>query len=519
MFVRIILGAAMVLAAGESLAQDRGTGLKLTNDYANLPKRQTLTKNKNSLPKEISLAAYMPEPRSQGASASCVPWALGHAMASYYTRSRYEDAENTTLSPEFMYHWINQGGTCSTKISLAAGLDHLKIFGAVPDGDYKEKNDAAMCFIDKEKLSEKYGEQATPYRIEDWRRLQKGDAADGYNIAIKDAVSKGHPVAVSLPVFQGFRDLGSDVYRLTAEEKAELSDAASREAREHHAVVVIAFDDSKEQGAFLVQNSWLPWGLSESDAGRGWIDYDSAASLFSEAFLIQDLPAGGETAEFTGADIRNGVVMIAKIDKDRTAEICAHKLARRESRRHCKQKEGSNYNIENETCASVIAEKRKAAHDALDDLLASGKTTNKTYGGAKERGKCRKYRQVWLYLDLPESKLRQVKRVEYKFTHSSYKFQVNEAGKLVDAKYHEQQELLAGYPLLFYSYGCAQKFIVTAELTSGDSVEESFKMCDYFKAAIKNGVPTRIRAGDPKKCSICKRTKTLAKCQAGGMCP
>lgn len=465
-----LLCAAIFLVSFDAYSQNRSTGLKPSDEsaYAALTERELLSQKQDRFPRWVDLSFYMPPPKDQKATASCVPSTLGYSIKSYYG-ARDLDRKTTPdryFSDRFVYDYFNRSESCDTAISLSDALNFLQDTGIKRDADYEPEGEPCSV-LDRDDFLARHKSAAAPHAIEDWRRLRKaGD--QGYLPAIKDALIKRDPVAVSLPVPPSFEKLRTTVvYTLSTKEAAAI--ARNKDDLKHHALVVIGYDD--DRGALLAQNSWTDWG----ENGRGWIAYDAAARLFREAYTIQDKPTLSQSPEFSEDDLRASLTMLVdRWDKKRSVRICV--------RNKCDGREGD----------------RLARCQERETKRISGRL-NRYFGS---RGDCKRYYPTYIYLDLPRSKLQQIESVSYRFAHWSFS-EVNEAG----ADVHDKDEILLGYPHKSYLWGCAKNddSEAVATTTSGKVFTAKFNMCAHWRRAREQGLPFRALSGGEECEIICKR--------------
>lgn len=247
------------------LAWGQGMGL-LDEDPAVIAALPQIPKYRAFLPPQVDLSGWFPPAGSQGTQGSCVGWAVGYGLRSYYyNRALNRDSSIAPpFSPSFVFNRIRSqppgcdGGsrvTDALSLLVSDGVPPLSVFPYT----YQSCNSEPDNFVRKE---------AAKSKIKSYKRLDVSRPDD-----IKGALHKGHPVVIGMKVNNAFQRLdGNTVF----------SDAAPAPGEGGHAMVVAGYDESRR--AFRLFNSWGDdWG----DKGFGWVSYEAFAKRTQNAFVAE----------------------------------------------------------------------------------------------------------------------------------------------------------------------------------------------------------------------------------------
>lgn len=264
--------AALLLVTGARAQNEFGTGLVFDDDaYDKIPEKPTLlTRDYTVLPAAHSLRRYCPTPGNQGQYGTCTSWATSYAARTIAEAIRYGWNNQLTInsqafSPIFVYKQIKltdepgcENGTC-----IDDALDLLEEKGAPK---YKDFDVLCADYIPTALFA-----KAKPYVIDDYFRLfDVGASYDTKIRTVKKALSQDRPVIIGMNVPNSFYNC-KDVWT-----KTETNNNGGG-----HAMCVVAYDDNKYGGAFLIMNSWgTRWGNN----GFTWVRYHDFANNTKYAF-------------------------------------------------------------------------------------------------------------------------------------------------------------------------------------------------------------------------------------------
>ena len=228
--------------------------------YAQIPqKAELLTRSYEVLPASHSLKAYCPAIRSQGIYGTCVGWAVAYAartITEALANNWKESAQITgeAFSPTYLYSMIKDDDdrNCQEGANLQLAFEALKRMGAVKLSDF-----SANC---PSSIPADIRSKAIPYSIDNYFILfYPADSHAKKVNTTKKALSENRPVAIGMTVYDSFDNINEEVWNGTADRGAG-----------GHAMCVVAYDDNRYGGAFLLMNSW---GSSWGNGGFKWVRY------------------------------------------------------------------------------------------------------------------------------------------------------------------------------------------------------------------------------------------------------
>jgi len=236
----------------------------LLNDsaYAQLPQKPVLlTRSYDVLPNSHSLRQYCPVTRNQGTYGTCTGWATTYAartISEAITNNWLDPARITkeAFSPLFVYSLVKgeKDLGCQAGIYLGAALETLKRTGTVKYHDFNYNCTSSMSIPGELQLKARF------YTIDNYFALFSD--MDSYSKKInttKKSIAEDRPVVISMEIFNSFQKNNEEVW-------SGIKDVSGG----HHAMCVVAYDDTKYGGAFLLMNSWgKQWGMD----GFKWVKY------------------------------------------------------------------------------------------------------------------------------------------------------------------------------------------------------------------------------------------------------
>lgn len=227
----------------------------------------------------------LPEIGDQGMDGTCVGWS-----AAYYMRTAMEAGKTgignqpakiaaTAFSPGWLYGQLKPGldSGCAEGVFLEDALEVMKTKGSAflscapggCDGEYEQCD-----------------EKAANYKIADYATLfspKDGESTPEQRIsAIKTALVESHnAVLIGMLVPPSFIDEASGNWRTAAGETPD-------NAVGGHSMAVVGYDDHKNEGSFLIANSWgKAWGSN----GYTWARYADLVRFAKNAYQIYTEPA------------------------------------------------------------------------------------------------------------------------------------------------------------------------------------------------------------------------------------
>jgi hypothetical protein len=244
----------------------------------------------SNLPSSYSLEKHAPYVFNQGESGMCAAYSLALARTIVYARNNNLTNKNVisaeAFSPYYIYSKYKSAIGEKFQGGLSLYLNKLNDFGyaKMKEVEYPhyypftethlwDFSVPSYLKLDHDFIkSEKFDEINCIY-VEDTTQLGRADLVT----MIKSEIAGGKPIVFGMLLpfsFNISKDYWSDTIQIdTPEDYIEGG----------HAMTVIAYDDNRYNGAFLIQNSW---GLEVHNEGKVWIPYDVFARY---AHFIQSL--------------------------------------------------------------------------------------------------------------------------------------------------------------------------------------------------------------------------------------
>lgn len=231
------------------------------------------------LPESVSLEKFAPTPQDQGQQGSCVGWGSTYAGRTILESvATGKDPNQLAFSPAFTYNQIGLDDCQGTYIDKA--MDLMIQTGGVPYNKFPYDENSCSKQPDNYILKE-----AAQFRMKGANRLSI--SGDDYTVdinAIRENLAHKAPVVIGMSVGGSFMQEmeGESVWKPTQSDR-------SKSGFGGHCMCVIAYDDYKfkDDGAFLIQNSWGPkWG----NKGRAWISYSDFVYFTNEAYGLYPMP-------------------------------------------------------------------------------------------------------------------------------------------------------------------------------------------------------------------------------------
>ena len=256
-----------------------------------------VTRNYSSLPRSFSLKRYGPVPESQGSYGTCAGWATAFAartISESRALNRTDRAQNTdnVFSPIHAYkgHYMRMGITPTGYEGAAIPdvLDFMRDEGAVKRLAFERNADFPSITLSAFANSRRYP-------ISGYVRLFSNPrgtpgSVDERVLPVKKSLAEGKPVIIGMNTPPSFHRRGTAVWQATENPGNTYSG---------HAMCVVGYDDSKNGGAFEVQNSW---GTGWGNGGYIWIRYRDFASFVDEAYeVIESLALYSDAARFAAS--------------------------------------------------------------------------------------------------------------------------------------------------------------------------------------------------------------------------
>lgn len=234
------------------------------------------TANASEIPAVVDLTSKMPPVGNQQQKGSCVGWAFGRYMQSFYQAKDFGwdiKSSSNWNSPDFIYSLRSNYGP---GMYMYEALDILRNQGCCYES-YMPYNPDENVYIYP---SDAAFRNALNYKAQT-TNIIANDGSDATVNWLREYISKGNTAAIAIPVSYDFDSLNSynpiyDTYD-------------NYTFRGYHAICIIGYDDTKQ--AFKFINSWgTAWGLS----GYGYISYNlfNSSDFQCEPFVMSDQDTG-----------------------------------------------------------------------------------------------------------------------------------------------------------------------------------------------------------------------------------
>jgi hypothetical protein len=226
------------------------------------------------LPDSVDLAADMPPIGNQGNLGACVTWTINYAIMGYLANR--DGATGAPYAP--LYSYLRQVGA---KAGPSAGtnpgrvLEHTKTLGVDTQDDFWQGTTNYRALPTAAEIA-----NAANYKITGYTNLFNGpnQGAAGEEL-IKRALADSNPVAIGLPVYSQFDNVGTGIV-----------DTVSGPIRGAHMVAAIGYDAA----GVTIQNSW---GAGWGNAGRAKLSWNFVQKTVNSAHIVAGLTTPAEETD------------------------------------------------------------------------------------------------------------------------------------------------------------------------------------------------------------------------------
>lgn len=265
-FLSILLLIAVLVQGQHSLGlEDDETA------YDAIPLKANLTRSLYdgiNLPTSTSLKNYCPPVGNQQFN-DCVGWANSYGARSILFNQKYKRTGDkvAVFSPTYLHRSV--ATDCQSLAVTEKALGFLKEVGTLPNQLIQY---GCMENIPADSLKT----LAAAFRITEYEKLFSKDEQNAKTkiLKIKKALAEGNPVIIGMDIYKSF---------MTADGQTVWNPILGDEKMGGHAMVVVAYDDTKDGGAFEVMNSWgNDWGKN----GFIWVRYGHFATHVKRAYTM-----------------------------------------------------------------------------------------------------------------------------------------------------------------------------------------------------------------------------------------
>ena len=241
-----------------SYAQKNNLGLTKEVFDANKIAYKTFPTTRGGLPSFFSLQSYSPYPKSQDNLGSCTSWASAYCAFTIVksVESGFSVVAFDPLNLHNRLKALTNQEACSYGNLISQASLMLKNYGC-------PKFNITNCGL--ESSSKKYSDKLYNY---EYLSINTND----FKYAISQEKS---PLVIGC---KSYTDGWGNIINLT---NGTWNGQCNGKEDGNHAMVIIGYDDNKDGGAFLIQNSWgSEWG----DNGCFWMRYSDVNKVIYEAY-------------------------------------------------------------------------------------------------------------------------------------------------------------------------------------------------------------------------------------------
>ena len=255
-----------------------GKGLDFDEvSYQAVNKKAKLTRSLENTPPAASIKQYAPIPGNQSVYGTCTAWATAYcgrtiveAVKNDWTDKKFITSK--AYAPAFLFRMLSPDDeACKGGTSIALALQLVKDKGVIP---YQLLPVTCTPTLSAQQMA-----TAEEGKIKDFMRLFDSNSAENIKIqSVKKSIAEKKPVVFGMICPPSFVKTNG-TWQPTEEPNTSFGG---------HAMCVVGYDDTKDGGAFEIQNSW---GTTWGNEGYIWIKYADFAKFTKYAFEFIDLPA------------------------------------------------------------------------------------------------------------------------------------------------------------------------------------------------------------------------------------
>jgi hypothetical protein len=250
--------------------------------YQQIPLKSVLTRScYDNLPTNYSLKPNAPYPKRQEYG-TCTTWAVAYTARTILEalKNRWTDRSLITqnvFSPGFLYKYteLNRANCYGSHPSMA--IKNLYEIGVLKLADFP--TECAASPVTSVQIN-----SAAQYRIQGytrlWETVDNGNTTNRNVNTIKKSLAEANPVVIAMICPKSFHGSGirGDLWI-----PQESPDETITTEHGRHAMCVIGYDDTKDGGAFEIQNSW---GTGWGNDGYIWVRYADFQRFVYQAYEL-----------------------------------------------------------------------------------------------------------------------------------------------------------------------------------------------------------------------------------------
>ena len=246
-------------------AQNFSRGCDIDNIDTNLIQRKKFPKSRAAIPSSYSLKSYAPSIGDQGNLGSCTSWASAYCAFTIVKRIETSNTNKTPFSALNLHNRLKVSKNedpCTHGTNITNALNFLKTYGCSDDYDVCDYTSATSYYEDK---------------LYDYSYLSVNTAD------FKRSISENYPIVIAAYYYPNGWGSASNLYN------GVWNGYYSGNQDGAHAMTIIGYDDYKEGGSFLIQNSW---GSSWGSNGCFWMKYTDINKVIYNAYCLIPDPEG-----------------------------------------------------------------------------------------------------------------------------------------------------------------------------------------------------------------------------------
>ena len=275
LFITMVVLFTLPLAAN---SQSFGKGLDFDDvSYQSIDKKAKLTRSLEIIPTNGSVKQFAPTPGNQSYYGTCTAWATAYCGRTIVeaVKNNWTDKNFITskaYAPAYLFRMLSPDDeACKGGTSIALALQLIKDKGVIP---YQLLPVTCTPTLTAQQMT-----NAENGKIKDFMRLFDSNSDENIKIqSVKKSIAEKKPVVFGMICPPSFNKT-KGTWLPTEEPNTSFGG---------HAMCVVGYDDTKDGGAFEVQNSW---GTTWGNDGYIWIKYADFAKFTKYAFEFIDLPA------------------------------------------------------------------------------------------------------------------------------------------------------------------------------------------------------------------------------------
>ncbi len=252
-------------------AQNFSRGCEIGDIDTTLIQLKKFAKSRAGIPSSYSLKNYAPSVGDQGNLGSCTSWASAYCAFTIVKRIESSNTSRSAFSALNLHNRLKVSKNedpCSGSSYIADALSFLKTYGCSDDYDVCGYTSATSYYDDK---------------LYDYSYLSVNTTD------FKRSISENCPIVFAAAFYHDGWGKSSNL------NNGVWSGYYSGNQDGAHAMTIIGYDDYKEGGSFLIQNSWgSSWGAN----GCFWMKYSDINKVIKFALCLIPDPEGSNDNGF-----------------------------------------------------------------------------------------------------------------------------------------------------------------------------------------------------------------------------